>query len=83
MAACVRHLLYDTHKHTNPLEFISLVKPGLKASGSFSTGEAEHVTALISTFTCLTLTSQDFHIPCAPLNRQIRWSVKPARKALI
>lgn len=55
---------------------------GFKACGSISTREAKHVTALISTFTCLTLTSLDFHSSPVPLSRQIRWSVKPAGRHL-
>lgn len=55
---------------------------GLKACSSISTGGAKHVTALISTFTCLTFTSLHFHSPPAPLSRQIRWSVKPAGRHL-
>lgn len=84
MAVTVPHLLRVLHKHSNPsqVDITGEAHQVFKACGCISTRESKRVTPLISTFTCVTLTSLDFHSSPAPLSRQIRWSVKPTGRQL-
>lgn len=83
MGAAVPHLLHTSYKYTNPPHNLyqqwNLL--GLEARGRISTWEAKHVTAQISTFSCLKFTS-GFPLLARRVSRQIRWSVKPTGRHL-